>query len=70
MRRFKGQFYTLLLTDILAVVMSMCLIEQLAMLGSVLVFMMISFLQVALLLFIYKRSLKDAIITDKDKGKL
>ena len=70
MRRFKGQFYTLLLTDILAVVMSMCLIEQLAMLGSVLVFMIISFLQVALLLFIYKRSLKDAIITDKSKGKL
>ncbi|QWQ32269.1 hypothetical protein KOY48_05530 [Candidatus Minimicrobia naudis] len=43
MRRFKGQFYTLLLTDILAVVVSMCLIEWLAMLGSVLVFMMISF---------------------------
>ena len=70
MRRFKGQFYTLLLTDILAVVVSMCLIERLAMLGSVLVFMMISFLQVALLLFIYKRSLKDAIITDKSKGEL
>ena len=70
MRRFKGQFYTLLLTDILAVVMSMCLIEQLAMLGSVLVFMLISFLQLALLLVIYKRSLKDAIITDKSKGEL
>ena len=70
MRRFKGQFYTLLLTDILAVAVSMCLIERLAMLGSVLVFMMISFLQVALLLVIYKRSLKDAIITDKDKGEL
>ena len=70
MRRFKGQFYTLLLTDILAVVVSMCLIERLAMLGSVLVFMIISFLQVALLLFIYKRSLKDAIITDKSKGEL
>ena len=70
MRRFKGQFYTLLLTDILAVAVSMCLIEQLAMLGSVLVFMLISFLQVALLLFIYKRSLKDAIITDKSKGEL
>ena len=68
MRRFKGQFYTLLLTDILAVVVSMCLIERLAMLGSVLVFMMISFLQVALLLVIYKRSLKDAIIIDKVKG--
>ena len=70
MRRFKGQFYTLLLTDILAVVMSMCLIEHLAMLGSVLVFMLISFLQLALLLVIYKRSLKDAIITDKSKGEL
>ena len=70
MRRFKGQFYTLLLTDILAVAVSMCLIERLAMLGSVLVFMIISFLQVALLLFIYKRSLKDAIITDKSKGEL
>ena len=70
MRRFKGQFYTLLLTDILAVVMSMCLIEYLAMLGSVLVFMLISFLQLALLLVIYKRSLKDAIITDKSKGEL
>ena len=70
MRQFKGQFYTLLLTDILAVAVSMCLIEQLAMLGSVLVFMLISFLQVALLLFIYKRSLKDAIITDKSKGEL
>ena len=70
MRRFKGQFYTLLLTDILAVVVSMCLIERLAMLGSVLVFMMISLLQVALLLVIYKRSLKDAIIIDKDKGEL
>ena len=46
----------------------MCLIERLAMLGSVLVFMMISFLQVALLLVIYKRSLKDAIIIDKVKG--
>ena len=68
MRRFKGQFYTLLLTDILAVVMSMCLIEHLAMLGSVLVFMLISFLQLALLLVIYKRSLKDAIIIDKVKG--
>ncbi len=70
MRRFKGQFYTLLLTDILAVVVSMCLIERLAMLGSVLVFMMISLLQVTLLLVIYKRSLKDAIIIDKDKGEL
>ena len=70
MRRFKGQFYTLLLTDILAVVVSVCLIERLAILGSVLVFMMISLLQVALLLVIYKWSLKDAIITDKDKGKL
>lgn len=70
MRRFKGQFYTLLLTDILAVVMSMCLIEHLAMLGSVLVFMLISFLQLALLLVIYKRLLKDAIITDKSKGEL
>lgn len=70
MRRFKGQFYTLLLTDILAVVVSMCLIERLAMLGSVLVFMLISFLQLALLLVIYKRSLKDAIIIDKDKGEL
>ena len=70
MRRFKGQFYTLLLTDILAVVVSMRLIERLAILGSVLVFMMISLLQVALLLVIYKWSLKDAIITDKDKGKL
>lgn len=70
MRRFKGQFYTLLLTDILAVVVSICLIERLAMLGSVLVFMMISLLQVTLLLVIYKRSLKDAIIIDKDKGEL
>lgn len=70
MRRFKGQFYTLLLTDILAVVVSMCLIERLAMLGSVLVFMMISLLQVTVLLVIYKRSLKDAIIIDKDKGEL
>ncbi|AJA06949.1 hypothetical protein TM7x_03700 [Candidatus Nanosynbacter lyticus] len=70
MRRFKGQFYTLLLTDVLAVVMSICLIEQLAMLGSVLVFMLISFLQLALLLVIYKRSLKDAIIIDKRKGEL
>lgn len=70
MRRFKGQFYTLLLTDILAVVVSMCLIERLAMLGSVLVFMLISFLQLALLLVIYRRSLKDAIIIDKDKGEL
>ena len=50
--------------------MSMCLIERLAMLGSVLVFMLISLLQVTLLLVIYKRSLKDAIITDKDKGEL
>ena len=70
MRRFKGQFYTLLLTDILAVAVSMCLIERLAMLGSVLVFMLISFLQLALLLVIYKWSLKNAIITDKDKGEL
>ena len=70
MRRFKGQFYTLLLTDILAVVVSICLIERLAMLGSVLVFMLISFLQLALLLVIYKRSLKDAIIIDKRKGEL
>ena len=70
MRRFKGQFYTLLLTDILAVVVSICLIERLAMLGSVLVFMLISFLQLALLLVIYKWSLKDAIIIDKDKGEL
>lgn len=70
MRRFKGQFYALLLTDILAVAVSMCLIERLAILGSVLVFMLISLLQLALLLVIYKRSLKDAIITDKDKGEL
>lgn len=70
MRRFKGQFYALLLTDILAVAVSMCLIERLAMLGSVLVFMLISLLQVTLLLVIYKRLLKDAIITDKDKGEL
>lgn len=70
MRRFKGQFYTLLLTDILAVAVSMCLIERLAMLGSVLVFMMISLLQLALLLVIYKRSLKDDIILSKTKGSI
>lgn len=67
MRRFKGQFYTLLTTDILAVVVSACLVSRFAMLGSVVVFMLISFLQVILLSFIYKRSLKDAIILNKTK---
>lgn len=70
MRRFKGQFYTLLFTDILAVAMSAYLVSQFAMLGSVLVFMLISFLQVALLFFIYNRSLKDDIILSKMKGSI
>ena len=70
MRRFKGQFYTLLFTDILAVAMSAYLVSQFAMLGSVLVFMLISFLQVALLFFIYNRSLKDDIILSKTKGSI
>ena len=67
LRRFKGQFYTLLVTNILAVVLSVYLIDRLAMLGSVLVFMIISFLQAIILLFIYKRSLKNVIMLSEDK---
>lgn len=67
LRRFKGQFYILLVTNILAVVLSIYLIDRLAMLGSVLVFMIISFLQAAILLFIYKRSLKNVIMLSEDK---
>ena len=70
MRQFKGQFYTLLLTDILAIGLSICLIERLAMLGSVLVFLLISILQVTVLIFIYKRSLKDVIVINRIKGEL
>lgn len=67
LRRFKGQFYTLLVTNILAAVLSVYLIDRLAMLGSVLVFMIISFLQAIILLFIYKRSLRNVIILSEDK---
>lgn len=67
LRRFKGQFYTLLVTNILAVILSIYLIDRLAMLGSVLVFMIISSLQAAILLFIYKRSLKNVIMLSEDK---
>lgn len=67
LRRFKGQFYILLVTNILAVVLSVYLIDRLAMLGSVLVFMIISFLQAIILLFIYKRSLKNVIMLSEDK---
>lgn len=67
LRRFKGQFYTLLITNILAVALSIYLIDRLAMLGSVLVFMIISFLQAIILLFIYKRSLKNVIMLSEDK---
>ncbi len=67
LRRFKGQFYTLLVTNILAVALSIYLIDRLAMLGSVLVFMIISFLQAIILLFIYKRSLKNVIMLSEDK---
>ena len=67
LRRFKGQFYTLLATNILAVILSIYLIDRLAMLGSVLVFMTISFLQAIILLFIYKRSLKNVIMLSEDK---
>jgi transcriptional activator amrA len=67
LRRFKGQFYTLLVTNILAVILSVYLIDRLAMLGSVLVFMIISFLQAIILLFIYKRSLKNVIMFSEDK---
>lgn len=67
LRRFKGQFYTLLVTNILAAVLSVYLIDKLAMLGSVLVFMIISFLQATILLFIYKRSLRNVIILSEDK---
>lgn len=67
LRRFKGQFYTLLVTNILAVILSIYLIDRLAMLGSVLVFMIISFLQAIILLFIYKRSLKNVIMLSEDK---
>lgn len=69
LRRFKGQFYTLLVTNILAVILSVYLIDRLAMLGSVLVFMIISFLQATILLFIYKRSLKNAIMLSEDKAR-
>lgn len=67
LRRFKGQFYTLLVANILAAVLSVYLIDRLAMLGSVLVFMIISFLQAIILLFIYKRSLKNVIMLSEDK---
>lgn len=69
LRRFKGQFYTLLVTNILAVILSVYLIDKLAMLGSVLVFMTISFLQAIILLFIYKRSLKNVIMLSEDKAR-
>ena len=69
LRRFKGQFYTLLVTNILAVILSIYLIDRLAMLGSVLVFMIISFLQAIILLFIYKRSLKNVIMLSEDKAR-
>lgn len=67
LRRFKGQFYTLLVTNILAVILSVYLIDRMAMLGSVLIFMIISFLQAIILLFIYKRSLKNVIMLSEDK---
>ena len=67
LRRFKGQFYALLVTNILAVVLSIYLIDKLAMLGSVLVFMIISFLQATILVFIYKRSLRNVIMLSEDK---
>ena len=67
LRLFKGQFYTLLVTNIIAVILSIYLIDRLAMLGSVLVFMTISFLQAIILLFIYKRSLKNVIMLSEDK---
>ena len=50
--------------------MSAYLVGQFAMLGSVVAFMLISFLQVALLFFIYDRSLKDDIILSKTKGSI
>lgn len=67
LRRFKGQFYTLLVTNILAVILSVYLIDRMTMLGSVLIFMIISFLQAIILLFIYKRSLKNVIMLSEDK---
>ena len=48
-------------------ILSVYLIDRLAMLGSVLVFMIISFLQAIILLFIYKRSLKNVIMLSEDK---
>lgn len=58
MRLFKGQFYTLLLSNVLLVFVSPLMISRYAMLGSVVLFSLIGVLQLILLTLIYKRKVK------------
>lgn len=62
MRLFKGQFYTLLLSNVLLVVVSPLMISRYAMLGSVILFSLIGVLQLILLTLIYKRKVKTLTI--------
>ena len=57
LREFKGQFYILLLSNIVLTVVSYSVVRHYAMLGSVLCFMVAGIIQAALLAAVYRRQL-------------
>ena len=58
LREFKGQFYILLLSNIVLTVVSYGVVQHYAMLGSVLCFMVAGIIQAALLAVVYRQQLR------------
>jgi len=58
LREFKGQFYILLLSNIVLTVVSYSVVQHYAMLGSVLCFMVAGIIQAVLLAVVYRRQLR------------
>lgn len=66
MRRFKSQFYILLITNIILVIASMLIIKGQGIVSGVALFTLINIAQVALLLFMYVMILKGVRYNEKN----
>lgn len=62
LREFKGQFYILLLSNIVLTVVSYGVVQHYAMLGSVLCFMVAGIIQAVLLAAVYRRQLRSMAV--------
>ena len=70
MRHFKGQFYSLLLTNVVLILLSSMIIKERGMIAGVFLFMITNIAQVVLLTIIYRLILKQVKLKKSDKIRL